>query len=62
MGCEFIEVWQFHIVAENVAQMGIGIVGHRQLMTLEDVDGQGEYLIGITGIMEGDAHTAGDGF
>ena len=60
MYCEFIEVWQFHIVAVEVAQMGIGIVWHRQLMTFKDVRGQGEDLLGITAVVEGNAHAGGD--
>ena len=35
MGREFTEIRQFHIVAKDVAQMGIGIVGHRQSMAFE---------------------------
>ena len=62
MYCEFIEIRQFHIIAVKVTQMGIGIVGHRQLMPFEDVGGQGENLTGITTVMEGDAHAGGDGF
>ena len=59
MYCEFIEIRQFHIIAVKVTQMGIGIVGHRQLMAFEDVRGQGKDLLGITAIVEGNAHTAG---
>ena len=32
MDGKFIKIRQFHIVTVEVAQMGIGIVGHRQLM------------------------------
>ena len=60
MDGKFTEIRQFHIVAVEVAQMGIGIVGHRQLMAFEDVRGQGEDLIGITAAVEGDAHAGGD--
>ena len=59
MDGKFTEIRQFHIVTVEVAQMGIGIVGHRQLMAFEDVRGQGEDLLGITAIVEGNAHTAG---
>jgi hypothetical protein len=60
MYCEFIEIRQFHIVAIEVAQMGIGIVGHRQLMAFEDVRSQREDLLGITAVVEGNAHAGGD--
>ena len=59
MDGKFIEIRQFHVVTVEVAQMGIGIVGHRQLMAFEDVRGQGEDLLGITAVVEGNAHTAG---
>ena len=59
MDGKFTEIRQFHIVAVEVPQMGIGIVGYRQLMAFEDVRGQGEDLLGITAIVEGNAHTAG---
>ena len=60
MGGELGEVGQLHVVAEDVAQMGIGIVGHRQVVALEDVCGEGEDLIGVARVVEGDAHGAGD--
>ena len=60
MDGKFTEIRQFHIVAVEVAQMGIGIVRHRQLMVFEDVGGQREDLLGITAVVEGDAHTGGD--
>ena len=53
---EFIEVWQLHIVAKEVTQVGVSIVGHRQLMTFEDMGCQGEDLVSITWVVEGDAH------
>ena len=59
MDGKFTEIRQFHIVAVEVPQMGIGIVGYRQLMAFEDVCGQGEDLLGITAVVEGNAHTAG---
>ena len=59
MDGKFTEIRQFHIVTVEVAQMGIGIVGHRQLMAFEDVRGQGKDLLGITAVVEGNAHTAG---
>ena len=40
--------------------MGVGIVGYRELTTLEHMSGQGEYLIQITTVMEGDAQSAGN--
>ena len=62
MDGKFTEIRQFHIVTVEVAQMGIGIVGHRQLMTFEGVRGQGKDLLGITTVVEGDAHAGGDRF
>ena len=60
MQLELVEVGQLHVVAEDVAQMGVGIMRHRQLMTFEHMGGQGEDLLGITGVVEGDAHATGD--
>ena len=59
MDGKFIEIRQFHVVTVEVAQMGIGIVGHRQLMAFEDVRSQGKDLLGITAVVERDAHAAG---
>ena len=59
MDGKFTEIRQFHIVAVEVPQMGIGIVGYRQLMAFKDVRGQGEDLLGITAVVEGDTHAAG---
>ena len=43
-----------------MAQMGIGITWYGQLMSLEVVRRQWEYLVSISRVMERDTHTTGD--
>ena len=62
MRCQFLKVWQLHIVAKDMTQMGICIVRHRQLITLEHMCRQRKDLFGKTGIVEGDTHATGNDF
>ena len=43
-----------------MTQMSIGIVGHRELTTLEEMSGQREYLIHLARVMERDAQGGSD--
>ena len=61
MWSQFVQVGQLHIIAKEMAQMGIGIARHGQLVFLKRVGRQWEYLVSITGIMERDTHTTSDG-
>ena len=54
------EVGQLHVVAEDVAQVGIGITWHRELTTFKGMGSKGENLLEVAGIVEGDAHTRGN--
>ena len=56
----FAEVGQLHIVAKDMAQVSIGITWNRKIIPLKLVGGQWKNLVGITGIVEGNAHAAGD--
>ena len=60
MWSQFVQVGQLHIVAIDMAQMGIGISRNRQLMSFKVMSCQWEYLLFVTGVMERDTHTAGD--
>ena len=60
MWCQFAQIWQLHIIAEDMTQMGISIMRHRQLTAFEHMRCQWEDLLNIAGIMERDTHAAGD--
>ena len=60
MWCQFVQIWQLHIIAEDMTQMGIGIAWYGQLMSFKRMGRQWEYLVSIAGVMERDTHAAGD--
>lgn len=56
MECQLIEVGQLHIIAVDVAQQRVALVGHRQQMAFEGDMPQRIEEIGIAAAMIGDAH------
>lgn len=59
MGCQLIEVGQLHVVAVDVAQQFVALVGYGQQMAFEGNMAQGIEEIGIAAAMVGDAHAQG---
>lgn len=60
VGCQLVQVGQLHVVAIDVAQVGIGIGRHRKFVSLELVSGEREDFIFEARVVVGDAHARGD--
>ena len=60
VGCQLVQVGQVHVVAIDVAQVGIGIGRHREFVSLELVSGEWEDFIFEARVVVGDAHAGGD--